>query len=42
MSLDEIIENFSYLDDWEDRYRYVIELGRTLEPIDRNCANRCQ
>lgn len=34
MRLDEIIENFSYLDDWEDRYRYVIELGRTLEPID--------
>jgi cysteine desulfuration protein SufE len=36
MSLDEIIENFSYLDDWEDRYRYVIELGRTLEPIDES------
>jgi cysteine desulfuration protein SufE len=33
MSLDEIIENFGYLDDWEDRYRYVIELGRTLEPL---------
>jgi cysteine desulfuration protein SufE len=36
MSLDEIIENFGYLDDWEDRYRYVIELGRTLEPIDES------
>jgi cysteine desulfuration protein SufE len=36
MSLDEIIENFSYLDEWEDRYRYVIELGRTLEPIDES------
>jgi cysteine desulfuration protein SufE len=34
MSLDEIIDNFSYLDDWEDRYRYVIELGRELEPLD--------
>jgi len=34
MSLDEIIDNFSYLDEWEDRYRYVIELGRTLEPLD--------
>lgn len=33
MSLDEIIENFGYLDDWEDRYRYVIELGRSLEPL---------
>ncbi len=43
MSFDEIIENFSYLDDWEDRYRYVIELGRTLEPIDetaRTDANK--
>lgn len=34
MSLDEIIDNFSYLDEWEDHYRYVIELGRTLEPLD--------
>ncbi len=30
----EIVENFSFLDDWEDRYRYIIELGRELEPID--------
>lgn len=29
----EIEENFALLDDWEDRYRYVIELGRTLEPL---------
>jgi cysteine desulfuration protein SufE len=33
MTLEEIIENFNYLDDWEDRYRYIIELGRTLEPL---------
>ena len=26
--LDEIVENFDYLDEWEDRYRYLIELGR--------------
>jgi len=32
--LDEIVENFDYLDEWEDRYRYLIELGRTLEPLD--------
>lgn len=31
--IDEIIENFSFLDDWDDRYRYLIELGRTLEPL---------
>jgi cysteine desulfuration protein SufE len=32
-SIDEIVENFSFLDDWEDRYRYVIELGGTLAPL---------
>lgn len=32
-TLDEIRENFSFLDDWEDRYRYVIELGKELEPL---------
>jgi cysteine desulfuration protein SufE len=32
-SIDEIIENFDLLDDWEDRYRYVIELGNALEPL---------
>src|SRR3954463_14396187 len=33
MTIDEITENFSLLDDWDDRYRYVIELGRTLVPL---------
>ncbi len=32
-SIDELIENFGFLDDWEDRYRYVIELGRGLPPL---------
>ena len=32
-TIDEIIENFSVLEDWDDRYRYVIELGRTLAPL---------
>jgi cysteine desulfuration protein SufE len=39
MSLDEILENFSYLDDWDDRYRYLIELGRALEPLDKDAYN---
>jgi len=34
MSIDRILEDFEFLDDWEDRYRYVIELGRELEPLD--------
>ncbi|HLK82961.1 MAG TPA: SufE family protein [Xanthobacteraceae bacterium] len=33
MNIDEIAANFALLDDWDDRYRYVIELGRTLEPL---------
>ncbi len=30
-AITDIIENFEYLDDWEDRYRYVIELGKELD-----------
>lgn len=32
-SLDEIVANFELLDEWDDRYRYLIELGRTLAPL---------
>ena len=45
MTIDEIIENFSFLDDWDDRYRYVIELGRRLSPLPdaaRSDANKVQ
>jgi len=45
MTIDEIIENFSLLDEWDDRYRYVIELGRTLTPLpetSRTEANKVQ
>src|ERR1051325_5886796 len=33
MNIDDIIDNFALLDDWDDRYRYVIELGRMLTPL---------
>jgi cysteine desulfuration protein SufE len=33
MTIDEINENFSLLDEWDDRYRYLIELGRMLPPL---------
>jgi cysteine desulfuration protein SufE len=33
MTIDEIRENFELLEEWDDRYRYVIELGRMLEPM---------
>ena len=45
MTIDEIIENFALLDDWDDRYRYVIELGRALAPLpeaDRSDTNKVQ
>ena len=32
-TLHDILDDFSVLDDWDDRYRYLIELGRTLEPL---------
>ncbi|HET6375487.1 MAG TPA: SufE family protein [Methylocella sp.] len=37
--LDEILEAFECLDEWEDRYRYLIELGRNLEPLDASAYN---
>lgn len=44
-TIDEIRDNFAVLDDWDDRYRYVIELGRTLEPMpeaEHSAANKVQ
>jgi cysteine desulfuration protein SufE len=44
-TIDEIVENFALLDEWDDRYRYVIELGRTLSPLPENAhidANKVQ
>ena len=45
MTIDEISDNFSLLDEWEDRYRYIIELGRTLAPLPAEAhidANKVQ
>jgi len=45
VTLDEIVDNFSLLDEWDDRYRYVIELGRGLAPLserDRSEGNKVQ
>jgi cysteine desulfuration protein SufE len=44
-TIDEIRDNFEVLDEWDDRYRYVIELGRTLEPMpegEHSAANKVQ
>ena len=43
--LSEIIDNFAFLDEWEDRYRYVIDLGKDVPGIreeDRTAENKVQ
>ncbi len=47
MNIEQIVDDFSVLDSWDDRYRYVIELGKALPPlpegarIDRNKVQGC-
>ncbi len=33
MTVDELVENFEFFDDWEDRYAYVIDMGKKLAPM---------
>ena len=48
MTPEELLENFSYLTDWEDKYRYLIELGEGMPPFpesdktDKNKVMGCQ
>ena len=45
MTIDEIRDNFALLDEWDDRYRYVIELGRMLKPLpeaEHSAENKVQ
>ena len=45
MTIDDIRDNFALLDEWDDRYRYVIELGRTLPAMteaEHSTANKVQ
>ena len=35
MDTEELVENFEFLGDWEERYRYIIELGK-LAPLEEN------
>jgi len=47
-ALDEIEEAFAFLEDWEDRYRYIMDLGDRLPPlpegdrVDANLVHGCQ
>lgn len=45
ITIDRIMQNFEVLADWEERYRYIIELGRNLPPLEaehKSEANRVQ
>lgn len=44
-AIDSIIEDFSFLEEWEDRYRYVIELGKALPDLpntEKTAENKVQ
>ncbi|RED11294.1 SufE family protein [Pontivivens insulae] len=36
---EEIVETFEFLDDWEDRYAHVIELGKAMDPLPEDQRN---
>ena len=33
-TFEEIVETFEFLEDWEDRYRHVIDMGKAMPPLD--------
>lgn len=33
-AFEEIVEDFEFIEDWEERYRYVIEQGKSMDPLD--------
>jgi len=35
-AFEDIAETFAFLDDWEDRYRHVIDLGKAMDPLEEN------
>ena len=40
---EQIVEDFNFLDDWDDKYRYIIDFGKKLSPLDdalKNDANK--
>ena len=48
MDLEELKETFSFFDDWEDKYRFIIDLGKDLTPLadaektEANLIRGCQ
>jgi len=48
MTLEELVDTFSFFDDWEDKYRFIIDLGKGLESmpdsdqVEANLIRGCQ
>ncbi|GIS06465.1 MAG: hypothetical protein CM15mP109_12210 [Candidatus Dadabacteria bacterium] len=45
MNFDNIIDDFQFLDNWEDKYKYIIDMGNslsTLKSIDYNDHNKVE
>ena len=48
MTLEELVDTFSFFDDWEDKYRFIIDLGKGIESmphsdkVDANLIRGCQ
>ena len=40
MNLETIVEYFEFIEDWEDRYKYIIDLGKSLDPLSENDYNK--
>ena len=40
MNLETIVEDFEFIEDWEDRYKYIIDLGKSLDPLSDNDYNK--
>ena len=40
MNLETIVEDFEFIEDWEDRYKYIIDLGKSLDPLSENDYNK--
>lgn len=34
IAFEDLVETFAFLDDWEDRYRHVIDMGRAMDPLE--------
>ena len=41
MSFNDIVDDFQFLENWEDKYKYIIDIGSSLSPLSNNEYNDC-